>query len=910
MANVLAITFEGGLDDTHHKRSLPSNTGVKCSDLDLRFGRFQPRPDLSPFTLNGVNLTAQSSVQLCFSCYSANGEQLLFLATGDGKLKVLRGVAFETVNSGGSPATFPSFTSSDNVVDRKSGIAVELQTTEPMEWARFGDTVYICNAGAATGGDYDWSTLKLDLQDLKAELMTEEDWPKSRHIENYLSYAVLGDLSTEGQRTILSTDLPLVGDNAVTWAADNWDEPQTDPDDRVMRLIYNGQYLLAFYKRCLYRYVGAPTHWKANRLLDIGTLAPESVEFLNGNVYFLGSDGIPRRTNGQEMVAEKVGAFDYQGKMKHVDGRSPIETGLRGYQLGSALASAATATFRWDSKQDFDGGCVWQDPGDPTSEDGYDTNSEFVLPSSELSEVGGVHPEKTFACSETCDVSKWDAAIPTESQLETGARDRWQSFRLAALSEGGVAAVRYSHLAHSVIARLKFSSVGPHNLHARLCYHTSDTAGSLSETLIKKVDLSYSATNVGGEEYVEFEFGDVRIEDNTSTLPTGVYGNAKYRVVISRDDGGDEVIWRYYDHQSSPIDTYPRGRAGGTGHQDHDDYQFSYKAWRYKRTVSNQDLSTWVWARLSPSSYVQRSGRTWRDVTFKIHDTDHSFATVYLTSRTTDPLVYDDLKEVKSSGANVNALFGTPPDNLRWVVRFKQDYGWGGDHAALESIALSLTSATIAGDPAAIAWDGRYCLSLKRTGSAQRDIYVWDRDAWSRWENVGFDHATIMDDAMNRKRLVTLDSVAAVVVGAITLKTVCTFFAEAIRTGWRSVSPKFQTGVLPLAGLQVASPYELTTVYNEAVGAVAGAWLSLRHRLDNSGWIDDEILLEGPLSPDPFPPRTRRESLPNDEGRHIELLVGEDPLNPNAVQNPGIEVDVFYIDSDVLGPRRGYHTGA
>ena len=892
MSEVLAVGFDGGFDDTHNPRHLLPGSGVRCIDLDLRFGRFQPRPDLYPFRMDGLNLTIQAPIQLAFSCYSANGDQLLFIAAGDGKLKVVKGLTFENMTAD-TPASYPSYTSIDDVIDRDTDAAVELQTTEPMEWARFGDVIYICNAGAAAGTEKDWSTLKLNLQDIKAELLLEEDWPKSRHIENYLHYAVIGDLSGEGQRTILSTDLPLVGANAVTWLADNVDEPATDPDDRVMRLVYNGKYLLAFFKRTLFRYVGAPTHWRANRLLDIGTLSPQSVEFLNGNVYFLGSDGIPRRTNGEEMVAEKVGAFDYQGKMKHIDGRSPVETGLRSYKLGSAAASAASATFRWDSKLDFDGQAAY-------------TYSEYRVGNDEC--VGGVHPVRIQGAEEYSAGRPSQRPIPTESQYDIGEGDCWQSFRLDNVAAN--VAVSKSHLAHECLVLLTFPSTGDHLLHLYFLQHTDTTKKSYQEVLIKKVDLTYDAP-VTGFQWVHFPLDDIRMADDISDYSDPPTNGAKYRIAVTKDEFADDIQWG-----NDPAAGYSRGSSSISQAAA---YGFHYYAYRYDRQHTipfTLDVAVHLMEGIPPlfGNAIPRSGRTWRDVTFKTHifdeDSTHATATVYLTS---EPFAATGWKEVPVSGININSLFDDPPDYIRWRVVLSQDEGYGGDHAALESIAISLTSADAADDPAAIAWDGRYCLSLKRTGVTQRDIYVWDRDAWSRWENVGFLHAAIMDDTVNRRRLVTVDHLANSV-GAPSTRAICVFLAEAIRTGWRSLVPKFQTGVLTLASLQVASLSELAAIYNEAVGSIAGKSLMIQHRLDSEAWVKHNIALDGPLSPIAFPPRTSRESLSNDEGRHIELLVGGEQLNPVTgdvlTQNPGVEVDAIYIDSEVVGPRRGHHTGA
>lgn len=891
MADPVVVEFFGGMDDTHNPRRLPYATGVRCENLDLRFGRFEVRKDLFNILAAEIGaLTVQSPTQLAFSCYSTNGEQLLFVATGDGKLKVVRGITFET------GATYPSYTSVDDVIDRNPGVAALMQTSEPMEAVRFGDFIYISNAGGFTN-EYAWSTFKLDLRDLKGDFLLEADWPKSRHIENYLGYAVLGDLSSRSPRTILSSDRPLIA-GTPTWAAGLFDEPGTDPDDRVMRLIYNGQYLLAFFKRSLWRYTGAPTHWIRNQLLDIGTLAPKSVEFLGGNVYFLGNDGIPRRTNGREMVAEKVGAFDYEGKLKHVDGRSPIEVGLREYLLGSGSAGGSEATFRWDSQTAFNQDCV----ADIVTPPGFANYSEYVA-------GAGIRPERVAQRQEGNWPSYVDvhAILPTEQQYLGGGYDFWQSWRLATVAEatgspdGETSRIQHTHLRHAVAVKLFFYETGMHTIKARLYDHTSDVAASLNLTELDAAEVDYNVTSIGTHE-VTIVFDDVRVEDEINVLgPDPPLNSAKYRVVITRDGGG-QVGW-HYDRDTNP---YARGRAGGSGGGGSvdldDDFVFRYFAYRYERRHGSH-WDDWATARLKSASAVVRGGRPWRDVTFVKHeDSDHVELKVYLTATLNDPPSWGDFVEVPSSGIPIQSLFETPPDNLRWMVAMEQDAGWGGDCATLESIAISLNRIEPYGrdDPAALAWDGRYCLSLKRRNSYQRDIYVWDREAWSKWTNVGFDHAAVMYDAVNRQRLVTIDAFPDV--SEPTRRAVCAFLEDR-RNTWRANLPKSQTSCLLMAGLRAAQVRKFWIEYTEVEGSVAGAKLLLHWRVDSGPWIEHNITLKGD-----FRQHVSVREVAANEGRVIELLVGENPLEPLAVQCPVI-IDRILAEVVEIGDREGFHDG-
>jgi len=163
----------------------------------------------------------------------------------------------------------------------------------------------------------------------------------------------------------------------------------------------------------------------------------------------------------------------------------------------------------------------------------------------------------------------------------------------------------------------------------------------------------------------------------------------------------------------------------------------------------------------------------------------------------------------------------------------------------------------------------------------------------------------VMLDTLGRRRLVIAD---AMPVGA--LRQILTFLEDK-RDGFRSNTPKFQTGVLTLGQLQVVSPFEMATVYNEAQGSIAGQKLIIRHRVDNGAWEDDDIALDGPLTPTAYPPRTSRVDLAANEGRILDVIVGENPndLTEKEKQTTGVVVEEILFDSNVIGPRRGYHTG-
>lgn len=356
----LIVTPARGLDTTHAPVELPEGSCVHCVDWDFKFGEAKPRPDMAQLRESmssraGAVQYPSGYVQLIPVDLPTSERVLLSIEpdpsnAGQRRIRVIRGLAFEGDESG---VGFPHVSQSDELVnlDDLSGyIPIQRGT---VEWVLGGPYLYLVNAWPKPGSAYSMP-VRIDLRTLRGNVLEtladnpEEGWPAARHICLYNESPVVANTLIDPNK-IYFADAPT-GDGLFTFADDVYASAPGSSIHGVQRLVtLNGKlYFVTDRAWFMSRGLPATNDWGIEKVLDMGTLDPETVKVVevaggDGWIHFLGSDGVPYRTSGDFHSLEAI------GQRSPALPTSPVEKTMRKYRTRSSIASNIKREA-WDSE--------------------------------------------------------------------------------------------------------------------------------------------------------------------------------------------------------------------------------------------------------------------------------------------------------------------------------------------------------------------------------------------------------------------------------------------------------------------------------------------------------------------------------------------------------------------------------
>jgi hypothetical protein len=348
----IAVTFEKGLD-SHNPEGVPAGAGVFVRDCDLEAGYIKPRPDplvVSRVDGEGRAVSADPRMYLNIPCLSAfrarlpsGKEVLLVLEPFDhaekkwARIRVLRDLHFEGETAVGGPNMQQNTGANggEYIITKESNYEAYLQCSEPVEWLQSGPYVYITNAQPPDWGK-NHQPYQIDLRNMLGSDSACSSWPKLKHACIYKGF-VVGSVGTN----VYWSD-PQTGDNLYTWTDGYYDPVTGGLGDEPQRLVVLRDKVFVLTTQAIFMYDGLPTEdsWRKSRIADIGTFDPGSVQVVEsrrggGWIYFLGSDNVPRRTDGTFHNVQVVGGFGN-------DGQSPVKNTIGKYHTLAAVGGGRT----------------------------------------------------------------------------------------------------------------------------------------------------------------------------------------------------------------------------------------------------------------------------------------------------------------------------------------------------------------------------------------------------------------------------------------------------------------------------------------------------------------------------------------------------------------------------------------
>jgi hypothetical protein len=311
---------------------------------------------------------------------------------------------------------------------------------------------------------------------------------------------------------------------------------------------------------------------------------------------------------------------------------------------------------------------------------------------------------------------------------------------------------------------------------------------------------------------------------------------------------------------------------------------------------------------------------------------------------------------VPQSGQSIGSLVDPATAKVRPLVRFVspptvpsprvQSAGYGNECAELLSVAVGqLPTQAQSPTPFGFAWDGRYCLSLERVDSAigTRDLYVWETNGWSRWENTNIARGDAIYDDANRWRFMFVRSVEHTDDDGNPRYAVCCFSkedAESIAKALHMVGfsgdepkPLFVSAERFLASGAVAQISKILVSYDmhpDAPKPVGSDELGALVRVSIDGGEFVDILTSDGYGVRPFGSLNRNLSTrryerlgisPISRGRHtfneepatiegrvLSLAIGGPLFAGDKIQGL-VGVDYVIVDAEPMSERFGEHAG-
>ena len=890
---------------------VPEGAGVLCRDVDLHEGTFRARPDIIRFAKEDANQTAGSRR---FRPYPT-GMAVVTLPSGDSALfvvepfeesgkrytqvKVFKGVTFESAD-GSSQPTLPE---PIVVMDTSSGVRISGQAVEPVEFVTAGNYLYLVNFGHPDCAAF--ATYRIDLHSLQGSYQ-EFGAPGSRapaaaHGCTYHGFFAAANIRTsfdlgdhrQFPLRVEFSDAPL-GDGQFKW---NGSDKDTDGDyndkgaryyydvpahsgDSITKVVELGGNLIAFTGHGAFAGSGVPGQtFSFERILSLGCLDPETVKLVErpgekGYIYFLGSDGLPKRMDGTPHMVENVGALE--------DGRSPVELTMRKYVAGAFLVGTRAVT--WMRQADFarcsgDGGFEWRVGSMQLKvAEGYfgaETGPGIGLDELEAVPADGSDDLlfQTFRC-------------PALTCFVNGIASRAQQFFVWLKNNGG-----------NTTVRMRVRAVGDETLPVLWEGTAIVPAGA---------DQAFAFTGTG-------QFALPTSIHNAGALamyldvPTGSAVYCRYATGQSGYTGGD-LIRRIV---SSRVETI-LGDAGftifraGFGGSATNPCPPPYSAWSGLGVITSELVAL-------------NDGEDFGILQFSLDYETFPASSIRLEIRGDRNGVWKDVTSALPS-VSVRSYLINGETQLQWRLTCRTLAPELTPVLSAVTLGIVTEDGLLSSIPSAVVWDNRYCLMLKRNPDVPesydtpvvghearngdielRDMLVFDGAGWSVWEAVGAMMAAAMKDTVGRPRLLMIDGEAEAD-GFVRLTTFGVRLARDL--SWRPPWPRFISGAIPLGDeLDAGRIHEINALARNEVGIPSADLYISATAEGNADWVAHTLTVQCGTNYFGFKDRAAL-----CVGRMAQLALG---FGSRTRPQKPLEVAVLAVVVESLGPRfQGYRTKA
>lgn len=876
MSNGFTIYFNRGMDSTHDPQVLPDGYGVLCVDANLRNGNLAPRPEAkNVLCYNWASFPAVfwHHPLAMFPFRTMDGKWAILIQNsgplGNAQVPHRADIGFLAVIKDidfDYEETYPSniYAHFIRPIETRRGLEMQCQNIEPGEFVGLGENIYGVNIGASSP----LSPIDRWFGCIKVNANTL----KGEYLDNWPKARHIAIY----KNYVILLNLYSEGTNAVfsssipitvgepIWG-EIYDYLPCPPGDEIMKGVIFRDTLYVFTKTSVWAYMGPPPEWERVLILpNIGTSSSESVQVIGDYIYFLASDGTVRRMSGAKNDVEEVGAYT-------PDKKSPISNTLNYYQISDA---ENVSVIKWNTRGDFQRALYQQDI--------------------EITDEGVKLKQEDIVC-----VDDDGQPEPTVKYViyYKGERDNWQTFYITSGTKiADVDISQNGFILKKISILITGKKLGQYELCLKIGKHISSTIPNSEIEVLGEKTQTITISNINIEQEITFEFDEDIVLDWSNIGPTPTF-----RIIVELISGPEHLFWLGHHSGGSPSKRHSYGPGAVAKYKV---FGTIYKP--VGQIVAKGNIS---------------SGQLWRMLAWAKSDNGGSI------TMKVGPNAITRFEVKNNLGSYIGAL--VPDTTAYWRAILWPNLGRLRS-PVLHGVFLSYYTTNVSPieKPTSAAWDGRYCLALKRKESSKRDLFVWDNNAWVIWlaRSTDFQNGimrmAVVSDRLNRPRLLFFDTelVRGMCGQEANFVPLYAFLLPEIKTNQNTISPAFISKAFLVSGGYVGKIREFFVRYKDFKGCRGS--FNFFMSMDNQEWINlgFEINGEGRNKLLTFWP-------PPNEGRVFQFVIGKIPKDfwkdvaskvsgivfyPEYQTIPPVPVETKEIACSVLpiGFREGLHDGA